>query len=156
MREVKLASGITIKVPKTEVDRAKNTGTIKTANGLTIKVGKQEIERAEAKKGGVIMTSSGIPIKVTPSGALHVIQQTTNATSFESPKPKYVFKPNVSQPANTSVPKASGPAATPKRPVTTNGAVKKTATAPVRKQAAKPAPIPKSLATAKSNKKTTM
>lgn len=156
MREVKLASGITIKVPKTEVDRAKNTGTIKTANGLTIKVGKQEIERAEAKKGGVIMTSSGIPIKVTPSGALHVIQQTTNATSSESPKPKYVFKPNVSSPANTSVPKASGPAATPKRPVTTNGAVKKTATAPVRKQVAKPAPIPKSPATAKSNKKTTM
>ncbi|KAF1979623.1 acyltransferase-domain-containing protein, partial [Bimuria novae-zelandiae CBS 107.79] len=136
MREVTLANGVTIKVPKPDVQdvqKAKDTGTIRTANGLTIKVGKKEIESAEAKKGTTIMTASGIPIKITPSGALDVGEksQTANATS-EPAKPKYVFKPNTDLPKNTSTSKASG-AAAPKKPTVANGAVKKPGAPPAKK-----------------------
>ena len=161
MREVTLASGVTIKIPKTEVEKAKETGTIKTANGLTIKVGKQEIEKAEAKKGTTFMTSSGVPIKVTPSGALNVGQQTTNATSSGPAKSKYVFTPNPDLPANRPAPKTGGTAAAPQKPAVTNGAikkpaaVKKPAAAPIKKQVNKPATAPVKASAAKPIKKTT-
>ncbi|KAH8727851.1 acyltransferase-domain-containing protein [Phaeosphaeriaceae sp. PMI808] len=67
MKEIKLASGVTIKVPKTEVEKAKNTGTIVLKN--------DEIEEAQQKKGATIMTASGVPIKITPSGAITVEQK---------------------------------------------------------------------------------
>lgn len=127
-RNITLASGVTIKVPKPDVEKAKDTGTIKTANGLTIKVGKKEIEAAEEKKGTTFMTSSGVPIKITPSGALNVGQkpQTPNATSSAPAKPKYVFKPNATPPTNT-----------PKKPVATSGAIKKPTAVPAKKSATK-------------------
>lgn len=144
MREVKLASGVTIKVPKPEVEKAKDTGTITTANGLKIKVGKKEIEAAEQKKGTTFMTSSGVPIKISPSGALNVGQkpQTTNATSSTPAKPKYVFKPNTNLSTNTSAPKASGATAATKKPTPANGAVKKPTLAPTKKPSAKPTTTP--------------
>ncbi|KAF2445440.1 acyltransferase-domain-containing protein [Karstenula rhodostoma CBS 690.94] len=152
MREVKLASGVTIKIPKTEVDKAKDTGTITTASGLKIKVGKKEIEAAEQKKGTTFMTSSGVPIKISPSGALNVGQkpQTTNATSSAPAKPKYVFKPNPDLPTNTSAPKATGATTVAKKPAVANGAVKKPTATPTKKPAAKPTTTP-----AKLIKKTT-
>jgi hypothetical protein len=140
MREVKLASGVTIKIPKPEVEKAKNTGTITTASGLKIKVGKKEIEAAEKKKGTTFMTSTGVPIKITPSGALNVGQkpQTTNATSSAPAKPKYVFKPNTDLPTNASTQKASGATAATKQPAAANSGVQKPTAAPTKKPAAKP------------------
>ncbi|KAJ4347321.1 uncharacterized protein N0V89_011261 [Didymosphaeria variabile] len=152
MREVTLASGVTIKIPKPEVEKAKDTGTLTTANGLKIKFGKKEIEAAQQKKGATFMTSSGVPIKITSSGALNVGQkpQTNSATSSGPAKPKYVFKPSTDQPANTPKPKAGGAAAAPKKPAATNGAVKKPTASPAKKPAAKPTTTP-----AKPIKKTT-
>lgn len=151
MQDLKLASGVTIKIPKPQVEKAKNTGTITTASGLTIKVGKQEIETAETKKGTTFMTSSGIPIKITPSGALNVgqKQQTVHATSSAAAKPKYVFKPNTDLPTNSSAPKTSAPAATTKKPTPANGAVKKATPAPTKK------PVSKATTPARPIKKTT-
>lgn len=63
-------SGVAIKIPKPQVEEAKNTGTIVTKTGLVIKVTKKEIEEAQKNKGSTFMTSSGVPIKVTPSGAM--------------------------------------------------------------------------------------
>ncbi|OAG11441.1 acyltransferase-domain-containing protein [Paraphaeosphaeria sporulosa] len=151
MREVKLASGVTIKIPKPEVEKAKDTGTITTANGLKIRVGKKEIEAAEQKKGTTFMTSSGVPIKISPSGALNVgqKQQTTNATPSAPAKPKYVFKPSTNLPTNTSAPKAGGATSAMKKPAPANGAVKKSVSVPTKKPAATPT------APGKPTKKTT-
>ncbi|KAF9732911.1 hypothetical protein PMIN06_012626 [Paraphaeosphaeria minitans] len=139
MREVTLASGVTLKIPKPRVEKVKNTGTITTASGLTVKVGKKEIEAAEQKKGTTFMTSSGVPIKISPSGALNVgqKQQTNNATSSAPAKPKYVFKPNTNPSTNTSAPKANGATSVTKKPALANGAVKKPMSAPTKKPAAK-------------------
>ncbi|KAH7081751.1 acyltransferase-domain-containing protein [Paraphoma chrysanthemicola] len=79
MKEVKLASGVIIKVARTEVEEAKKSGTIVLKNGMQIKVGKGEIEEAENKKGTTLMTASGVPIKVTPSGAIQIVQKPTTA-----------------------------------------------------------------------------
>ena len=134
MREVTLASGVTIKVRKTEVEKAKDTGTIKTANGLSIKVGRQEIEKAEAKKGAAVMTSSGVPIKITQSGALNVGIQTTNTSSSEPHNPKYVFRPTADLPTS----KASDSAAA-KKDASTKKSVASLAAKPTSK------PNPKSI-----------
>ncbi|KAJ4303452.1 hypothetical protein N0V90_002347 [Kalmusia sp. IMI 367209] len=156
MREVMTSSGVKIKIPKTDVDKAKETGTIKTKNGLTIKVAKKEIEAAEARKGTTFVTSSGIPIKVTPSGAVTVEQkpQMGSATSSQPTKPKYVFKPNTDLPNAASTPKTSGIPTTPKKPITTNGTVKKTTPAPAKKQATKPTTAQAKGQTPKQVKKT--
>lgn len=157
MREVTLASGVTIKIPKTQVEQAKDTGVITTANGLKIKVGKKEIEAAQAKKGTTFMTSSGVPIKITPSGALNVGQkpQTTGATSSDPIKPKYVFKPNTDLPASASTPKTSGALGGQKKPIAANGAVKKPSTGPTKKQAVKPTATPTKVSASKTVKKAT-
>ncbi|KAF1832479.1 acyltransferase-domain-containing protein [Decorospora gaudefroyi] len=73
MKEMMTSSGVMIKVPQTQVEQAKKTGTLTMKNGLKIKVGKEEVEAAQKKTGGdTIMTASGVPIKVTPSGAVQV------------------------------------------------------------------------------------
>jgi hypothetical protein len=74
-KEITLASGVTIKIPKTEVEEAKKSGTIVLKNGLKIKIEKDEIEEAQRKKGSIVMTASGVPIKISPSGAITVEQK---------------------------------------------------------------------------------
>ena len=89
MQTVMTSSGVYIKVPKTEVEEAKNTGTIVTKSGLVIKIGKDEIEEAQKKKGTTYVTSSGVPIKVTPSGAITIEQKSASppqATKKAAPK----------------------------------------------------------------------
>lgn len=151
-QEVMTASGVMIKIPKTEVDEAKKTGTITLKNGTVIKVGKKELEEAHAKKGSTIMTSSGIPIKVTPSGAITVgqkppaQQQPTKAAPANNPKKPApsISKPGPKQSAPTSktktAPKATVAQSAPKKISTAaNGAPKKPTAAP-KLQASKPAP----------------
>jgi hypothetical protein len=88
MKEIKLASGATIKVPKTEVEEAKKTGTIALKNGMKIKIGKDEVEEAQKKKGSTIMTASGVPIKISPSGAIMVEQKPpTKSSAVKKPNP---------------------------------------------------------------------
>ncbi|OAL01465.1 acyltransferase-domain-containing protein, partial [Phaeosphaeriaceae sp. SRC1lsM3a] len=72
MKEVRLASGVTIKVPKTEVEDATRTGMIVLKNGMKVKIEKNEIAEAQRKKGSTVMTASGVPIKISPSGAIEV------------------------------------------------------------------------------------
>lgn len=151
MREVTLASGVTIKVHKTEVEKAKDTGVIKTANGLSIKVGKQEIEKAEAKKGSVVMTSSGVPIKVTQSGALDVGIQTSNVTPLEPHNTKYVFRPNADSPTS----KVSKSAAA-KKDLSANKTIKKPVAGPADKSMLNPTSKPVSKPISKPVSKPTL
>lgn len=152
-RDIMTKSGVMIKVPKMEVEKAKKTGTITTKNGLVLHVGKKEIEEAQQKKGNTIMTSSGVPIKITPSGAITVEQKpggkppaasTPSAPSKNTgaSDSKYVFKPNTNPPMSTNAPKATGAPAAPKKIGTATGAAKKPATAPVKSQPSKPAVKP--------------
>jgi hypothetical protein len=75
MKEVKLASGVTIKVPKTEVEEAKKTGMVVLKNGMRVKIEKSEIEEAQKKEDSSVMTASGVPIKISRSGAITVEQR---------------------------------------------------------------------------------
>lgn len=89
MKEVTTASGVKIKVPVGEAEEAKKTGTITMKNGMKVKIGKEEVDAAQKKKGDTFVTSSGVPIKITPSGAMAVQE-----------KPSAVKKP-VAAPAPT-------------------------------------------------------
>jgi hypothetical protein len=80
MQSVMTKSGVMIKIPKAEIAQAKRTGTITTKDGLVIKVGKEDVEEAQKKKGEIVMTAGGVPIKITPSGALVVEKKGTAAT----------------------------------------------------------------------------
>lgn len=129
MKEVTLASGVTIKVPATAVDQAKKPGatTIKTANGMVLQIGKKDIEKAQEKKGDTIVTASGIPIKVTSGGEIEVAKKPTPA------KPSPAAKPAVKKAAPTpakAAPKLNG----------TTSAPKKLATPGPKKIATKPSP----------------
>jgi hypothetical protein len=104
MQEVMLKSGVTIKIPKPQVEEAKKTGTIVTANGLVIKVGKDEIEEAQRKKGSTVMTAAGVPIKITPSGAIAV---GSKPAPQQQPQTKAPAKP--AKAASTAGPAASSP-----------------------------------------------
>ena len=73
MKEVRLASGVTIKVPKPEVDEARKTGMVVLKNGMKVKIGKDEIEEAHKKKGSTIMTASAFLSK-----SLQVVQSQSN------------------------------------------------------------------------------
>jgi len=108
MKEVKLASGVMIKVPKTEVEEAKTTGMVVLKNGMRVKIEKSEIEEAQKKKDSSIMTASGVPIKISPKGAITVEQKTG---SKQSAKSSLVTKAT-STPAKptTAVSKSTGPA----------------------------------------------
>jgi 1-acyl-sn-glycerol-3-phosphate acyltransferase len=145
-REVMTASGVLIKVPKAQIEDAKKTGTIKTANGLVLQVGKKEIEEAQKKPGATITTSTGVPIKVTPSGAVTVQQKPAAKANVATPAgPKYVFKPSGATPkpsngapktaAAASKPKTT--AAAPKKSLVVNGAAKKPAAPSVKSAAPK-------------------
>ncbi|KAF2743823.1 1-acyl-sn-glycerol-3-phosphate acyltransferase gamma [Sporormia fimetaria CBS 119925] len=67
-------SGIMIKVSKKELERAqqqaKKPTTVVTKDGRVIKVSGDDVEEAEKKKGAVITTANGIPIKMTPNGVV--------------------------------------------------------------------------------------
>ncbi|EUC51359.1 hypothetical protein COCMIDRAFT_79423 [Bipolaris oryzae ATCC 44560] len=74
-KDVLLASGVTIKIPQTQAEQAKQTGTVTLNNGVVIRVDKKEIEEAQKKVkqtggagGGTVMTKSGVPIKITSGG----------------------------------------------------------------------------------------
>ena len=128
MKEVTLASGVTIKVPSAEVEEAKKTGTIVTKNGMVLKIGKEEIEEAQAKKGSTIMTASGIPIKVTPSGAISVEQK----PSINKSNPTYKIVPAAAK-------KPTPP--TTKAPLKSSASMQKRAPAPKLNGAAKKGPV---------------
>jgi hypothetical protein len=112
MKEVTLASGITIKVPKTEVEDAKKTGMIVLKNGMRVKIEKDEIEEAQKKKGSTIMTASGVPIKISTSGAITVEQKSgTQQVAKSSPTKKPTPAPAKAAPKLTpGIQKAGGPA----------------------------------------------
>lgn len=90
MRELTLASGVTIKVPASTVEEAKKTGatTITTANGLVLNIGKKDIEKAQENKGDTVMTTSGIPIKITSGGGIEVAKKPAAAKSSNALKPE--------------------------------------------------------------------
>jgi 1-acyl-sn-glycerol-3-phosphate acyltransferase len=157
MQTVMTSSGVYIKVPKTEVEEAKKTGTIVTKSGLVIKVGKEEIEEAQKKKGTTFMTASGVPIKVTPSGAITVEQKAgaqpakkapvkvTNGASPSTSKvlpaakktaPKSTVAPKT---APKTAPKITPKPTLPKKLPTPAAAVKKPAQPLNKTQATKPA-----------------
>jgi 1-acyl-sn-glycerol-3-phosphate acyltransferase len=135
-REVMTASGVMIKVPKAQVEEAKKTGTIKTKNGVVLQVGKKEIEEAQKKKGNIITTSTGVPIKVTPSGAI-TVETKPNTQKTAKPNPpapkaaapagsKYVFKPSTDGPkTGSTAPKLNAAPAGPKKIPATNNTPKK-------------------------------
>jgi hypothetical protein len=150
MRDVMLKSGVVIKIPKTEVERAKKKGTITTKDGLVIKVGKEDVEEAEKKKGTTIMSAGGIPIKITPSGAMTLAQRPGTGTPNTKaiPKPATKAPPAIPKPApvkkapSSSMPVQSSPAKLPKQTngpqvVTRKDFVQKKNT-PARPQAVKP------------------
>jgi hypothetical protein len=144
MKEITLASGVSIKVPAPAVEDAKKTGatTVKTANGLVLQIGKKDIEKAQEKKGDTIMTASGIPIKITSSGAIEVAKKPEPAKSSPAPKPasKPAVKKPVSMPAKAPA-KRNGTSSTPKK-IPAPGPKKIAA-----KPAATPAKAPAKLAT---------
>lgn len=115
MKEATTASGVTIKIPKTDVEEAKKTGTIVTKSGLVIRIGKDEIEEAQKKSGTMVMTASGTPIKVTSSGAMTVEQKSSMQQSG-----KYTIVPAAKKPAPAAV----------KAPPRLNTATQKSASAP--------------------------
>jgi 1-acyl-sn-glycerol-3-phosphate acyltransferase len=80
MKEMMTSSGIMIKVPSSEVESAKKTGTLTLSNGMKIKVDKEDIEKAQEKKGETFMMAGGVPIKITPSGAVQVPEMKKSAT----------------------------------------------------------------------------
>lgn len=136
MKELTLASGVTIKVPAAAVDDAKKTDatTITTANGLVLNIGKKDIEKAQAKKGNTVMTSSGIPIKITSGGDVEVTKKplpakTSPTPAKSSPAPKPAVKK--AQPANAKAPtKLNGTTGAPKKAATSTAGPKKIAAKP--------------------------
>lgn len=142
MRDVMTASGIMIKVPKVEVEQAKKTGFITTKSGLRIRVGEDEIEEAQKKKGSTVMTASGIPIKISPSGAVLIPEKSTTQATKSSPAAKannatsQATKPVPKKPATMS--KSTQPVVVPRKaPVKTTPTVKKPSATPVKKPAPK-------------------
>jgi hypothetical protein len=150
MKEVTLASGVTIKVPKTEVEDAKKTGMIVLKNGMRVKIEKSEIEEAQKKKGATVVTASGVPIKVSPSGAI-VVEQKSNA---QQPAKKTSAPAKNAPTAAKTAPKAArvvqkstgptklneAPAAQKKTSAAAGGATKKPVTAPAKGKAMNTAP----------------
>ncbi|KAH7390628.1 acyltransferase-domain-containing protein [Pyrenochaeta sp. MPI-SDFR-AT-0127] len=133
MKEVMTASGVMIKVPKFEVEEAKKTGVLTMKNGLKIKIGKEEIEEVQKKKGSTYVTSSGVPIKITRSGAITVPEKAVAPSSAKKPmstsgKAAPKVTPAVKKPAAASKVTGSKPVA--KETPVANGAANKVTTAP--------------------------
>ncbi|KAH6643852.1 acyltransferase-domain-containing protein [Boeremia exigua] len=129
MKELTLASGVTIKVPAQAVEDAKKTGatTITTANGLELNIGKKDIEKAQASKGNTIMTTSGIPIKITSGGAIEVTKKPPPTKA--SPAPKPAVKKAALTPAKAPA-KHNGATSAPKKLAASTAGPKKIATKP--------------------------
>jgi hypothetical protein len=136
MKEITLASGVTIKVPKTEVEDAKKTGMIVLKNGMKIKIEKGEIEEAQKKKGDTIMTASGVPIKISPSGAVVVEQKKPAQQSVKKAAPKVT---PAAQKSNGPAKLNGAPTMQKKTPAET-ASMKKPTVAPVKGKAANAAP----------------
>ena len=127
MKEVMTASGVMIKIPKAEVEEAKKTGTIKTKSGVIIKIGKEEIEAAQKKKGTTYTTVSGVPIKITPSGAITLPEQASIQKSTKGSPATIAKKPVVTKIAPTSSPvvsKTAMPSITAKKALSVHGTAK--------------------------------
>ncbi|ORY01033.1 acyltransferase-domain-containing protein [Clohesyomyces aquaticus] len=159
MQTIMTKSGVMIKVPKPQVEEAKKTGSIVLKNGVVLKVGKDEIEEAQKKKGATIMTASGVPIKITPSGAITVEQkpgvQKTAPKAGTSGASKGPAQSGAKQAPAKVVPKASSAAqktnvgqkgpiklgvaskATPNKAPIANDTTKKPVSTPVKAQAPK-------------------
>lgn len=115
MKEIQLASGVTVKVPQTEVEDAKKTGMIVLKNGMRVKIGKDEIAEADKKKGSTVMTASGIPIKISPSGAIELQQKPAQQQATKSkPAIKPVPKPSTTQQKSSGPSKLDGSSTKPK------------------------------------------
>jgi hypothetical protein len=113
MKEITLASGVSIMVPAPAVEDVKKTGTITTANGLVLHIGKKDIEKAEEKKGDTVMTASGIPIRITPSGEISVEQKSKASPAIKKAPPAATKKPALS--AAKTPQKLNGVQSTPKK-----------------------------------------
>ena len=138
MKEVMTASGVMIKIPKAEVEEAKRTGIIKTKSGLLIKVGKEEIEKAEKKKGTTYTTASGVPIKITPSGAITIPEKAGAPQSVKGSSSSPAKKPMVAQVApkvQSTAPRKIGSSEGAKVVPVANGAAKKQVPGPPKKLA---------------------
>jgi 1-acyl-sn-glycerol-3-phosphate acyltransferase len=122
MKETTTASGVMIKVPQTEVEQAKKTGTLTMKNGIKIKVDSEEIEKAQEKKGTTFMTAGGVPIKVTPSGDVQVAEKVTKGQAVKKTGELAKKLNAVSSAPAKKTPAKIGSAA--------NGAAKKPASAP--------------------------
>ena len=151
MKEITLASGVTIKVPKTEVEEAKKTGMVVLKNGMKIKIGKDEIEEAQKKKGSTVITASGVPIKVSPSGAITVEQKPTTQAPAKITPPAAAKKPapapakvppklNAAAQKPSGAPKLNAPSKPTKKAPAVNGTAKKSAVAPKKANATTTAP----------------
>jgi 1-acyl-sn-glycerol-3-phosphate acyltransferase len=146
MKEVTLASGVTIKVPDTEAEQAKSTGMITLKNGMKIKVGKDEIEEAQKKTGSTVMTASGVPIKISSSGAITVEQKPPQKTA-KIPAKKPASTPAKAAPKLKSAmqkpsgaPKLNSTSTATKKAPAANGAAKKPAVLPVQNKTTSNAP----------------
>ncbi|KAF1916245.1 acyltransferase-domain-containing protein [Ampelomyces quisqualis] len=113
MKEVKLASGVTIKVPKTEIEEAKKIGMVVLKNGMRVKIENSETEEARKKKESTIMTASGVPIKISPSGAMTVEQKSGSRqpakSSLATKATSTPAKPTTSTSKFTGPTKLNGP-----------------------------------------------
>lgn len=89
MKEITLASGVTIKVPSTSpaVSDAKKTGMVVLKNGMRVKIEKDEIEEAQKKDGETVMTASGVPIKITPGGGVTIANKAVGKSVVGEKKP---------------------------------------------------------------------
>ncbi|KAF2274776.1 acyltransferase-domain-containing protein [Westerdykella ornata] len=122
MQNVMTKSGVMIKIPKTQAQEAKKTGTIVTKDGVVIKVGKMDAEEARKEKSGVVMTSSGVPIKITPSGTMGAQQKPTPGAQDL----KRTAKPTVASKQTPSLTEGISPAKKTAQPDQTRVATKKT------------------------------
>ncbi|KAF2703170.1 acyltransferase-domain-containing protein [Pleomassaria siparia CBS 279.74] len=152
MQTVMTSSGVMIKIPKAGVEEAKKTGTVVTKSGLVIKVGKDDIEEAQNKKGTTYVTSSGVPIKITPSGGITVETKTAPkqpagkntasklaaAVKKSTPTADRVTQKQSMAPKATAKPSAATQTMPRKGATNTNGIVKKPINTPTKSAAIRP------------------
>jgi hypothetical protein len=113
---------------------------------MKVKVEKDEIEEAQENKGSTIMTASGVPIKISPSGAITVEQKSGPQAAKSTPVKKSTTTPaKAASKLTPAAQKAAGPAklngapAVKKTPAT-NGAIKKMVPAPTKSKVTNTAP----------------
>jgi hypothetical protein len=126
-KEVVTGSGVKIKIPSRRVEEAQKTGTIVTTNGHIIRVDRKEIEEAQKKTDTTVLTSSGVQLKVTPSGKMITQQPSKTASPQLSNNTgsgaKYVFKPTAKSSMDNTH-KSTGAKTVPKKSSATNTPIK--------------------------------